>query len=458
MDNEIAATRILLVEGIGILALVLALMAPLGLSLVTMGCGRFRNRFANLGASVLLFPFVFVVSYLFGWMFSFAFASGPGFTGGFQSAWHAAPWGDRLGPGFHQTESGAFSTDTQDFIRFVLLGWLACVILAGAVLERIKIGGLLLLATLLSGFCGSLAVGWGWSERGWMVALMGYHDPVGATTIATLAGGFALGVLRILGPRIASVDDSGQTHGIGPNSAGLVLAGHTLFLLGLIGMILASVELAAPVQLGEVTQYVAATVYGAPTDPAGQVLNLIAAVMGGLMIGSILTHADITRTMTLTIASVIGTLPASDFFNPLQTVLLAMFFAWVCGNARDWLERKFNLDDVTGSVALFGFSGFWGLVISGILLWGIPVSTVPAYVHINPFGNTTAAMILFWVLGFIPGNIAARILRYAGGLRIDRTLELVGHDLEVLRDVEDTTSAAYMREDRYVREEFQERP
>jgi len=457
MENETAAIRILISEGVGALALALALMAPLGLCISAMGSGRFRNRFANLGWMVLLFPFGFIVAYIFGWMFSFAFASGPGFTGGFQSAWHAVPWADVLGPGYHQTETGAFRSDNQDFIRFVLLGWLCSAILAGAVLERIKLGGLLSLAALLTGFCLALAVGWGWSENGWMVVLMGYHDPMGVATTATLAGGFSLGVLRVLGPRIASLDDHGRAHRIEPHSQGNVLAGHLLIFLGLIGLVVASVTLGPPVQLGEMVAFVSTNVYGAPTDLAGVLLNLLAAITGGFLIGTILTQADICKTAVLALASVVGTLPAADFFNPLQTLLVAMFLAWICGSARTWLERKFNLDDVTGSVSLFGFAGFWGLVISGVLLWGIPVSVNPDHVHINPFGNTTAAMILFWILGFIPGYIAARVLRFAGGLRLDRMTELTGRDLNMLRDAEESATAAYRREDQFVREQFDER-
>jgi len=457
MENELSLILSLISEGFKVTALTLALLAPLGLSFAAMGSGRFRNRFANLGWMILLFPYVFMVVYLIGWMLSFAFLAGPGFTGGFQSAWHAVPWADFLGPGFHQTETGTYRSESQDFIRFAVLGWLGSVIVAGSVLERIKLGGLLLLTTVLVGFCLALAVGWGWSKNGWMVVLMGYHDPTGIVTMATLCGGFALGVLRVIGPRIGSLNDKKQIIAIAPHSFGMVLAGHLLFFLGLVGFNLSSLNLISSVQLGEVTQIVSTTIYGAPADPSGMLINLLAAIAGGLLIGTILTNADISKTVTLGLAGVVGTLPVIDFFNPLMTLGFAMLLTWACRNAREWLERKFCLDDVTGSVAFFGFSGFWGLIISGVLLWGSPVTVDPATSHINPFGNTTAAIILFWALGFIPGYIAARVLSFAEGLRLDQTTELAGRDLTYLKEAEESAASAYELEDQFIRENLRER-
>ncbi|XAT61979.1 hypothetical protein GN278_15130 [Rhodobacteraceae bacterium Araon29] len=452
MENEMSLFLSLISEGFRVIALTLALMAPLGLAVAAMGSGRFRNRFSNLGWMILQFPYVFVLVYLIGWMFSFAFSAGPGFTGGFQSAWHAVPWADFLGPGFHQTETGTYRLENQDFIRFAVLGWFGSVIVAGSILERIKLGGLLLLTTVLVGFFLPVAVGWGWSENGWMVVLMGYHDPTGIVTTATLCGGFALGVLRVLGPRIGSWNDKGQIIAIAPHSFGMVLTGHLLFFLGLVGFSLAGLNLISPVQLGEITELLSTTIYGAPADPAGMFVNLLAAITGGLLIGTILTNADICKTVTLALAGLVGTLPVIDFFNPLLTLGFAMFLTWACRNAREWLERKFCLDDVTGSVAFFGFSGFWGLVVSGFLLWGSPVTIDPETVHINPFGNTTAAMILFWVLGFIPGYISARVLSFAEGLRLDQTTELAGRDLTYLREAEESATSAYELEDQFIRE------
>ena len=45
---------------------------------------------------------------------------------------------------------------------------------------------------------------WGWHASGWMVKLWGYHDAYASGVIHAIAGGFALGVLVVLGPRLGN--------------------------------------------------------------------------------------------------------------------------------------------------------------------------------------------------------------------------------------------------------------
>ena len=50
---------------------------------------------------------------------------------------------------------------------------------------------------------------WGWHFDGWMLKLLGYHDAYASGVIHAIAGGFALGVLMVLGPRIGKFSSSG---------------------------------------------------------------------------------------------------------------------------------------------------------------------------------------------------------------------------------------------------------
>ena len=81
-----------------------------------------------------------------------------------------------------------------------------------------------------------------------------------------------------------------------------------------------------------------------------------------------------------------------------------------------------------------GFAGFWGLLIAGIVLWGYPSSTNPEFVSINPFGQFAGAIILFWILGFVPGYLTAKILNFFNLLRISETTESAGKDVMSLRN------------------------
>jgi ammonia channel protein AmtB len=54
------------------------------------------------------------------------------------------------------------------------------------------------------------------------------------------------------------------------------------------------------------------------------------------------------------------------------------------------------------------------------------------YAPINPLGMIIGAVIMFGVLGFLPGWILAKILHSAGRLRIPRDVELAGLDYNLL--------------------------
>ena len=54
------------------------------------------------------------------------------------------------------------------------------------------------------------------------------------------------------------------------------------------------------------------------------------------------------------------------------------------------------------------------------------------YAPINPLGMIIGAIIMFGVLGFLPGWILAKILHSAGKLRIPRDVELAGLDYNIM--------------------------
>ena len=114
-----------------------------------------------------------------------------------------------------------------------------------------------------------------------------------------------------------------------------------------------------------------------------------------------------------------------------------------------WVERKFKIDDAVGAVAVHGYAGFVGLVICGFVLNGYPSSgySVGAmwvgtdYAPINPLGMFIGAIIMFVILGLIPGWVIAKILHGMGKLRIPREVEIAGLDYEMMEDDRDAEKA-----------------
>jgi len=113
----------------------------------------------------------------------------------------------------------------------------------------------------------------------------------------------------------------------------------------------------------------------------------------------------------------------------MQAMLIGAVGAWAAFKLHNWVERKFKIDDAVGAVAVHGYAGFIGLVICGFMLWGYPSSPNPDYATVSPWGQFLGAIIMFGVLGFLPGYVGAKILHGFGMLRVPREVELAGLDL-----------------------------
>ena len=101
-----------------------------------------------------------------------------------------------------------------------------------------------------------------------------------------------------------------------------------------------------------------------------------------------------------------------------------------------WVERRFKVDDAVGAVAVHGYAGFFGVVVAGFVLWGYPSSPDTSFAAINPLGQIVGAIIMFGVLGFLPGWVIALILKGCGILRIPEAVEIAGLDSSVRAEVD----------------------
>ncbi len=85
---------------------------------------------------------------------------------------------------------------------FLLFSITTASIVSGAIIERVRSGAFWLIAVLVGSVTWILDAAWGWSATGWMVKLLGYHDAYASGVVHAIAGGSALAVLIVLGPRI----------------------------------------------------------------------------------------------------------------------------------------------------------------------------------------------------------------------------------------------------------------
>ncbi len=401
----------------------------------------------------MLIPLVTVTFFFVGWWIYWAFPNGPWIyhgqglilnSGEALPGWGgnelALPWSPIMAVNFNDHLMMVF------WAAFLLFSWTAASIVSGAIIERIRISAFGILAIAIGSIFWVIDASWGWHFNGWMVKMLGYHDAYASGVIHAVAGGFALGVLVVLGPRIGKFASDGTAINIGPRNVWLVCVGLFLIYTGFWGFYAACnipiFDIGNDYGVAEAgTLFSATNIYVSPTTLSGITVNFLMSLAGGLLMGYVVSKGDPFWTYSSGLAGIITASAGNDLYHPLQAMIIGAVGVFIMYKLHYWVERRFKIDDAVGAVAVHGYAGVVGLVICGFVLWGYPSSPYVAdiwnpeyaYATINPLGMIAGAIIMFGVLGFLPGWIIASILNAAGKLRIPREVELAGMDINILK-------------------------
>lgn len=434
MDNELSALFNIFQEFYYWITVVLMFFIHVGFCMYEVGASRHKNHMHTLMKNTMLIPLVTVTFFYFGWWIYWALPNGPGITGGIE--WEAGaantPWSETMGPHMQDRITGVF------WAAFLLFSWTAASIVSGSVIERIKSSGFWICAVLIGSVFWIIDASWGWHSAGWMVQKLGYHDAYASGVIHAIAGGFALGILVVLGPRIGKFAPDGTPRNINPRNPWLVTIGLFLIYTGFWGFYVACNVPMLDVQTGDVEFYSATNIYLGPTTLGAITVNFLMSLSGGLLMGYIVSKGDAFWTYSSGLAGIIAASAGNDLYHPIQAMIVAALGVVFMYNLHYFVERRFKVDDAVGAVAVHGYAGFFGVVVAGFLLWGFPSSPDDSFASINPVGQFIGALIMFGLLGFLPGFITAKILNAFGLLRIPKQVELLGLDMgysqEILAD------------------------
>ena len=428
MDSNIAALTTIFIEFYFWVAIVIMFLIHVGFCMYEVGAARRRNHRHTLMKNTMLIPLVTVTFFFFGWWIYWAVPNGPGFTGGilWDDAAPNAPWSKNMGANISDRSTGAF------WGAFLLFSWTAASIVSGSLLERIRSGAFWIHAVLIGSVFLLIGEAWGWHYGGWMVQLLGYHDAYASGVIHALAGGYALGVLVVLGPRLGKFAEDGTPRDIMPHNPWLVTIGLFLIYTGFWGFYAAcNVPIIDPEGIGgQITgiTWTATNIYGGPTSLSAITFNFLMSLSGGLLVGYMVSKGDSFWTYSGGLAGLITASAGNDLYHPIQAMLIGGIGTYFAYKLHHWVERTFKIDDAVGAVAVHGYSGFIGIVICGFMLWGAPSSPFEDYAAINPLGQFVGAIIVFVVLGFIPAFIVSKIMAGLGILRVPPEVELLGLD------------------------------
>ncbi|MGB3022683.1 MAG: ammonium transporter [Methyloceanibacter sp.] len=441
MGDNLSALTTIFTEFYYWVTVVIMFLIHVGFCMYEVGVSRHRNHLHTLMKNTMLIPLVTITFFFFGWWIYWAFPNGPfiyegkglileGATGANQYL----PWSPKMGPNLQDHITGVF------WAAFLLFSWTVASIVSGSLIERIKSGAFWVIAVMIGSVTWIIDAAWGWHFDGWMVKLLGYHDAYASGVIHAIGGGTALGVLVVLGPRLGRFAADGTPREFVPHNQWLVTVGLFLIYTGFWGFYAAcNVPIISPELIaGQVTgsTWTATTIYLTPTTLSAITFNFLMSLSGGLMVAYIISKGNPFWTYSGGLAGVITASAGNDLYHPIQAFFVGGLGIYLAYYLHYWVERRFKIDDAVGAVAVHGYCGFIGLVFAGFILWGYPSSPYEGYATVSPLGNTIGAVIMFFVLGFLPGWAMATILNSFGLLRVPRQVELMGLDFRSLHDEE----------------------
>ena len=441
MGTEIAALTTVFTEFYYWLTVPLMFLIHVGFCMYEVGASRQKNTMHTLMKNSMLIPLVTITFFFFGWWIYWAFPNGPFITGDLDLAAGAAntAWSETMGPNLGDRITGVF------WAAFLLFSWTVASIVSGSVIERIRSGAFWIIAIMIGSVTWVIDASWGWHAAGWMVKLLGYHDAYASGVIHAIAGGCALGVLVVLGPRIGKFGPGGIIRNIAQQNPWLICIGLFLIYTGFWGFYVAcNVPIISAEGIGgniKGATFTATNIYLGPTTLGAITVNFLMSLSGGMLIGYMVSKGDAFWTYSGGLAGIITASAGNDLYHPIQAMIIGGLGTFLAYKLHFWVEKTFKIDDAVGAVAVHGYAGFIGVVICGFVLWGYPSSPFDGYAVITPWGQFAGAVIMFWVLGFIPGWIVAKILAAFGLLRIPKEIEIAGLDL-----AQNTLAAAELAE------------
>ena len=441
MGTEIAALTTVFTEFYYWLTVPLMFLIHVGFCMYEVGASRQKNTMHTLMKNSMLIPLVTITFFFFGWWIYWAFPNGPFITGDLDLAAGAAntAWSETMGPNLGDRITGVF------WAAFLLFSWTVASIVSGSVIERIRSGAFWIIAIMIGSVTWVIDASWGWHSAGWMVKLLGYHDAYASGVIHAIAGGCALGVLVVLGPRIGKFGPGGIIRNIAQQNPWLICIGLFLIYTGFWGFYVAcNVPIISAEGIGgniKGATFTATNIYLGPTTLGAITVNFLMSLSGGMLIGYMVSKGDAFWTYSGGLAGIITASAGNDLYHPIQAMIIGGLGTFLAYKLHFWVEKTFKIDDAVGAVAVHGYAGFIGVVICGFVLWGYPSSPFDGYAVITPWGQFAGAIIMFWVLGFIPGWIVAKILAAFGLLRIPKEIEIAGLDL-----AQNTLAAAELAE------------
>ncbi len=373
-----------------------------------MGASRAKNVLASGIKNILAFAFIVPTFFFFGWWIYLALPGGfiPSADGD-----AGLPWAMAMGPNFSDNATGVF------WAAFTMFAATTASVFSGAVIERIKMSGFVILAILLGSVLWILGAAWGWHPSGWLTKDYGFHDFGCAGIVHLIAGAFCFGVLINLGPRIGKYNADGTANDLSPHNVPLVLIGLMLIIVGFFGFLAACVIMVNGAQW--------TNIYGQPMTLSSVGFNTLMAFAGGI-IGAWAFTRDPFWMMSGGLAGIISAAAGIDVWYPPLAFVIGFAGGATISYVNEFVVKVLRLDDAVGAVAVHGWCGLLGVMAVGLFATGYP--NVGDFPPVTLMGQALGALVCF-ALGFGPGFVVSYCLKVVRLLRVPDEAQIIGLDL-----------------------------
>lgn len=226
----------------------------------------------------------------------------------------------------------------------------AITIVSGAVAERIKFNGYIVVAIIVSALIYPIFGHWAWNENGWL-AKMGFIDFAGSTVVHSLGAWIGLAGAIVLGPRLGKFR-KGKTIYFAPSNHNFIVFGVFILVFAWFGFNAGSLLKFDP----QVTSILINT--------------LLSAVFGGF--GAWITTFFNKKKVGVEIfsygiiAGLVGITAGCNNLNTIESAFIGFMSAIIVHFADDYLTNKFKIDDPLSIVSVHGLAGVWGTIAVGI--------------------------------------------------------------------------------------------
>jgi ammonium transporter len=324
------------------------------------------------------------------------------------------------GGGVLGSTSFLFDSDNRFLTAFFLfqLGFIATAttLMSGAVAERMRFAGYLVLAVFVAAVTYPVFGHWAWGDAslthepggsdGWLKDL-GFIDFAGSTVVHSIGGWVALAAIIILGPRIGR---------FGPGA--VPIRGHDLPVTT-IGVFVLWVGWFG---------FNGGSMFALTSEVPSVILNTtLAATFGGL-VGMSLTwfldrRPDVVTIMNGSLAGMVGITASADMMTPWKAALIGGVAAIVMQAVTLALERV-QIDDAVGAVPVHLGAGIWGTL--AVALLGDVGSFTNASSRVEQVGIQLTGIGVCFVWAFGLGFIVLWLIDRRFPFRIDRAGEIAG--------------------------------